>query len=38
MWVWLFTGYGYTATAKGVSGFEPNPTGSFRSLAATGVS
>ena len=38
VWVWLFTGYGYTATAKGVSGFEPNPTGSFRSLAATGVS
>jgi peptide/nickel transport system substrate-binding protein len=37
VWVWLFTGYGYTATAKGVSGFEPNPTGSFRSLAATKV-
>lgn len=38
VWIWMFTGYGYTATAKGVSGFEPNPTGSFRSLTGVGVS
>ncbi len=37
VWVWLFTGFGYTVTAKGVSGFEPNPTGSFRTLGTTSV-
>ncbi|MDO5287774.1 MAG: ABC transporter substrate-binding protein [Actinomycetia bacterium] len=38
VWVWLFTGYGYTVTGKGVTGFVPNPTGSFRSLSTTAVS
>lgn len=32
-WVWLSTGYGYTAQQKTVSGFEPTPTGSLFGLS-----
>ncbi|NBC95362.1 MAG: ABC transporter substrate-binding protein [Deinococcus-Thermus bacterium] len=31
-WVWLFTGYTYTAQRDAVDGFEPSPTGSLFSL------
>lgn len=32
VWVWLFTGYNYTATAEGVSGFTPMANGSLQNL------
>jgi peptide/nickel transport system substrate-binding protein len=32
-WIWLSTGYSYTAQLKTVKGFEPNPTGTLFSLA-----
>jgi peptide/nickel transport system substrate-binding protein len=32
-WVWLYTGYSYTAEQKTVAGFEPTPTGSLFGLA-----
>jgi peptide/nickel transport system substrate-binding protein len=31
-WIWLYTGYEYTAQQKSVSGFEPNPTDSLTSF------
>ena len=31
-WVWLFTGYSYTATADGVTGFTPMANGSLQNL------
>jgi len=31
-WVWLFTGYTYTAQTEAVEGFEPSPTGSLFGL------
>lgn len=31
-WVWLFTGYTYTAQTEAVEGFEPTPTGSLFGL------
>jgi peptide/nickel transport system substrate-binding protein len=31
-WIWLSTGYGYTAQRNTVSGFEPSPTGTLFSL------
>lgn len=37
-WVWLFTGYTYTATTQQVSGFEPMVNGSLQSLRTTTVS
>jgi peptide/nickel transport system substrate-binding protein len=36
-WVWLSTGYAYTAQQKTVSGFVPNPTGTLFSLSAVTV-
>jgi peptide/nickel transport system substrate-binding protein len=38
VWVWLFTGYTYTATAPGVSGFVPLANGSLQYLRETTVS
>jgi peptide/nickel transport system substrate-binding protein len=32
-WIWLYTGYEYTAQQKYVSGFEPNPTDALTSFA-----
>lgn len=32
-WVWLYTGYSYTAQQKNVQGFEPTPEGSLFGLA-----
>ncbi|MBK8082407.1 MAG: ABC transporter substrate-binding protein [Devosia sp.] len=32
-WVWLSTGYSYTAQLKTVQGFQPNPTGSLFALS-----
>jgi peptide/nickel transport system substrate-binding protein len=32
-WIWLSTGYSYTAQRKNVHGFEPSPTGTLLSLA-----
>lgn len=37
-WVWLFTGYTYTATTPAVSGFTPMATGSLQYLRETTVS
>lgn len=31
-WIWLFTGYTYTATTPGVSGYTATPTGSLINL------
>ena len=36
-WIWLSTGYGYTAQLKTVSGFEPSPTGTLFSLSKVTV-
>jgi peptide/nickel transport system substrate-binding protein len=36
-WVWLSTGYAYTAQLKTVQGFEPNPTGTLFSLGKVTV-
>ncbi|HBF32257.1 ABC transporter substrate-binding protein [Rhizobium sp.] len=32
-WIWLYTGYGYTAQQQNVQGFTPSPDGSLFSLA-----
>ncbi|MEV0627450.1 ABC transporter substrate-binding protein [Nonomuraea wenchangensis] len=37
-WIWLFSGYTYTATTSGVQGFTPMANGSLQSLRATSVS
>lgn len=37
-WVWLFTGYNYTATVKGVTGFVPMANNSLQFLRTTGLS
>ncbi len=37
-WIWLYTGYSYTAANDKVSGFEANPTGSLFGLSAVTVS
>lgn len=37
-WVWLFTGYNYTATTSGVAGFTPMVNGSTQFLRETTVS
>jgi peptide/nickel transport system substrate-binding protein len=36
-WIWLSTGYGYTAQLETVSGFTPSPTGSLLSLSKVTV-
>ena len=36
-WIWLYTGYGYTAQQKNVQGFVPMPTGSLVSLGKATV-
>ncbi|WP_180901612.1 ABC transporter substrate-binding protein [Martelella soudanensis] len=36
-WVWLYTGYSYTASTDKVSGFEATPTGSLYGLSAVTV-
>jgi peptide/nickel transport system substrate-binding protein len=36
-WIWLSTGYSYTAQQKTVHGFEPNPTGTLFSLSKVTV-
>nr|WP_272211317.1 ABC transporter substrate-binding protein [Marinicella sp. W31]MDC2877202.1 ABC transporter substrate-binding protein [Marinicella sp. W31] len=36
-WIWLYTGYSYTAANDKVSGFEANPTGSLFGLSAVTV-
>lgn len=37
-WVWLFTGYNYTATVKGVTGFVPMANNSLQFLRTTSMS
>ncbi|MCI2957192.1 ABC transporter substrate-binding protein [Agromyces atrinae] len=37
VWVWLFTGYNYTATAPSVQGFTPLPNGSLQYLRDTTI-
>ncbi|WP_114559378.1 ABC transporter substrate-binding protein [Desertihabitans aurantiacus] len=37
-WIWLFTGYTYTATTEGVSGFVPLANGSLQNLRLVSVS
>jgi peptide/nickel transport system substrate-binding protein len=37
-WIWLFSGYTYTATTSGVQGFTPMANGSLQSLRAASVS
>ncbi|MER6000027.1 ABC transporter substrate-binding protein [Nonomuraea angiospora] len=37
-WIWLFSGYTYTATASGVLGFVPMASGSLQYLRTTSVS
>ncbi|SDJ90746.1 peptide/nickel transport system substrate-binding protein [Nonomuraea maritima] len=36
-WIWLFSGYTYTATAAGVQGFVPMANGSLQFLRTTSV-
>lgn len=36
-WIWLFTGYTYTATTDSVSGFVPTESGSLQYLRSTSV-
>ena len=36
-WLWLSTGYSYTAQLKTVSGFEPSPTGTLFGLTKVSV-
>ncbi|GAB3707689.1 ABC transporter substrate-binding protein [Mariniluteicoccus flavus] len=36
-WIWLFTGYTYTATTQQVGGFTPMATGGLQSLRTTTV-
>lgn len=36
-WLWLSTGYSYTAQTKAVSGFEPSPTGTLFGLTKVSV-
>ena len=36
-WIWLYTGYSYTASSDKVQGFEANPTGSLFGLSAVTV-
>ncbi|MEV4109434.1 ABC transporter substrate-binding protein [Nonomuraea sp. NPDC049695] len=37
-WIWLFSGYTYTATTAGVQGFVPMASGSLQFLRTTSVS
>ena len=37
VWVWLFSSYLYTASAKGVTGFTPMANGSFQYLRETSL-
>lgn len=37
VWVWLFSGYTYTATSDSVTGFTPMATGSWQFLRTTGL-
>ncbi|MEV1176852.1 ABC transporter substrate-binding protein [Nonomuraea sp. NPDC049784] len=37
-WIWLFSGYTYTATTAGVQGFVPMASGSLQYLRTTSVS
>ncbi|HEX4814492.1 MAG TPA: ABC transporter substrate-binding protein [Nonomuraea sp.] len=36
-WIWLFSGYTYTATTSGVRGFQPMANGSLQYLRTTSV-
>jgi peptide/nickel transport system substrate-binding protein len=36
-WVWLFSGYAYTATSDTITGFVPMTTGSWQYLRTTGL-
>lgn len=36
-WIWMFTGYSYTATTSAVKGYVPMPTGSLLGLRDTTV-
>lgn len=37
VWVWLFSGYTYTATSDSITGFTPMTTGSWQYLRTTGL-
>ena len=37
-WIWLYTGYSYTASSDKVTGFEASPTGSLFGLSSVTVS
>jgi peptide/nickel transport system substrate-binding protein len=37
VWVWLFSGYSYTATSDTMTGFTPMTTGSWQYLRTTGL-
>ena len=37
VWVWLFSGYSYTATSDTMTGFTPMTTGSWQFLRTTGL-
>jgi peptide/nickel transport system substrate-binding protein len=37
VWVWLFSGYTYTATSDTITGFTPMTTGSWQYLRTTGL-
>jgi peptide/nickel transport system substrate-binding protein len=37
VWVWLFSGYTYTATSDTITGFVPMTTGSWQYLRTTGL-
>jgi peptide/nickel transport system substrate-binding protein len=37
VWVWMFSGYTYTATSDSITGFTPMTTGSWQYLRTTGL-
>lgn len=37
VWVWMFSGYTYTATSDSITGFVPMTTGSWQYLRTTGL-
>jgi peptide/nickel transport system substrate-binding protein len=37
VWVWMFSGYTYTATNDSITGFVPMTTGSWQYLRTTGL-